>query len=383
MENLSNLEKYFNEKHKEENLSRLKKQELIDFCKKQGIVIDELFDKTVMYTALINISTVLSSTLELNPVLDIIMDKSRNVIGAEASSLLLVDPDTDELYFHVVHGEKSAAVKKVRIKKGQGVAGSVAQTGESVLIKDARTDSRVYKGVDEKSNFVTQNLMAVALKGRRGIVGVVEVLNKIGSKTFSESDLMIFEAFAVQAGIAIENARLYEMATTDGMTALYTKRFFSFRLNEEIYNARNKKMPLSILLIDIDHFKKVNDTYGHQAGDKVIVEIARIMKELSSKTDLPCRYGGEELIIISPGSDEKKIMELGENLRKAIEEHIIETDTEKIRVTASVGCAVFSSKIRTPEDFVEMSDLALYYGKENGRNTVTLYDPNKMTKIED
>jgi diguanylate cyclase (GGDEF)-like protein len=310
------------------------------------------------------------------------MDESRNVIGAEASSLMLVDPETDELYFHVVYGDKSDAVKPIRIKKGQGVAGKVAQTGESILVKDAKTDDRVYKGVDEKSNFVTENLMAVALKGRRGIVGVVEVLNKIGNETFNETDLIIFEAFAVQAGIAIENARLYEMATTDGMTSLYNKSFFNFRLNEEIYNAKHNDKKIAILLVDIDHFKRVNDTYGHQAGDKVIIEVSKIMKQACGKNDLACRYGGEELVIISPGSTKEQILDLGEKIRFTVQNSTFKVDNQNINITVSIGCAVFSQKIKNAEEFIEMADLALYYGKENGRNAITMFDPKTMKKIE-
>lgn len=360
----------------------LTRDELGKNVKKLSVKVTKLEDRLETFSALLDVTAILASTHELTEVLDLIMEESRNVIGAEASSLLLLNRDTNELEFYIAQGEKGEEVKKIRLKLGQGIAGWVAQTGESVLVKDAKKDPRFYGGADKQTKFQTKNLMAVALKGRSGIVGVVEVLNKMGRRTFDKADLKIFEAFAVQAGIAIENAKLYEMATTDGLTGLYTKRFFSYRLKEEMYSSRKNGNELSLLLIDIDHFKKVNDNYGHQAGDKVIIHVANVMKRVSGKTCLPCRYGGEELCIIAPGLNKQGILELSENIRKTIENDEIECEGQIIRITVSVGCVSYSDNISSVENFVEMSDLALYYGKENGRNAVTFYDPERMKKID-
>ena len=367
-----------------EMLARLRPEEIEKHHLHLEKSVETLKSKLKQFTALVDVSAVLSSTLELITVLDIIMRESRVVTSAEASSLLLIDKKTDELVFYIAQGEKGEAVKDIRLKMGQGIAGWVAESGESVLVKDAKKDNRFFKGADEKSKFQTRNLMAVPLKGKREIIGVVEVLNKIGNKSFTKNDLRIFEAFAIQAGIAIENARLYEMAITDKMTKLFIKRYFNYRIDEEYTRARRYKHPFGMIMVDIDHFKRYNDTYGHQVGDKVITHVASIIKKIVRSCDIPCRFGGEEFSVIAPETDAKGVYLLGERIRKGIEESIIHTDAHEIKLTVSVGCSVYpiegyNQELTVPQ-IIDMADFALYIGKNTGRNAVTLFDINKMAE---
>jgi diguanylate cyclase (GGDEF)-like protein len=370
------------EKNKQKN-NDSEKNEIISI-NKYVKEIDKLKGQLKQFSSLIDATGALSSTLELKSVLDIIMRESREVLHAEASSLLLLDKKNEELEFYIAQGDKGEAVKNIRLKMGQGIAGWVAETGESVLVRDALKDDRFFKGADEKTKFKTKSLIAVALKGNRGVVGVVEVLNKIGAKSFTKTDLKILEAFAIQAGFAIENARLYEMAITDGMTKLYIKRFFTYRLEEELLRARRYKNKLGLLIIDIDHFKKVNDTHGHQAGDKVIIEVANILKDTARNVDIPCRYGGEELALIAPETGKEGMLILAERLRKRIEDAEIDVEGKIVKITVSVGCVVYPDckEYENPDELVKCADSALYYGKENGRNAVTMFDCVSMKVVE-
>ena len=161
-------------------------------------------------TALMEISIVINSTRYLKQLLKIIMQSAERVMQAEASSVFLIDRQTDELYFEVATGPKEDEVKKIRLKKGEGIAGWVASTGASLLVPDVSKDPRFAKRVDAETHFITRSILCVPLKVRNQIIGVVQVVNRLGAESFSESEIKFLEALASQAAIAIENTNLYE-----------------------------------------------------------------------------------------------------------------------------------------------------------------------------
>ena len=257
-----------------------------------------------LYTVL-NVNTILSSNLRLDAVLNALLDKASEVCLAEASSLMLLDDDTEELYFYTIRGdkEKQDALKKIRLKIGEGIAGWVAEKGEAVLVENATEDMRFSRKADQKSNFQTRTMMCVPIKIKDRILGTIQALNRIDGFPFNQSDLSIFTIFANQAAIAIENARLHEMATVDAMTGLYMKSFFMARLSEEYKRAVRSKHPVSLIMSDIDFFKKVNDKFGHQGGDTALVELAKVINEtvISLKSeDIAGRYGEKSFVFFFP-----------------------------------------------------------------------------------
>ena len=161
-------------------------------------------------SGLVETSVLLGSTLNIDKLLDMIMEVAKQVTNAEASSIFQIDEETKELYFVIAKGEKGEAVKSIRVPWGKGVVGWVAQTGETVHVPDVYKDERFYKKVDEKSKFTTRSILAVPLKVKDKIIGVAEVLNKIGGGGFTPEDIELFEALAKQAAVAMENARLYQ-----------------------------------------------------------------------------------------------------------------------------------------------------------------------------
>ncbi len=161
-------------------------------------------------SALMEASIIINSTRNLEELLKIIMQSAEKVMQAEASSVFLIDHEKNELYFEIATGPKESEVKKIRLKMGEGIAGWVAYTGESLLVPDVQKDPRFAKRVDAQTQFITRSVICVPLKVRNQIIGVVQVLNKIGRDTFSKSEIKFLEALASQAAIAIENANLYE-----------------------------------------------------------------------------------------------------------------------------------------------------------------------------
>lgn len=172
---------------------------------------------------------------------------------------------------------------------------------------------------------------------------------------------------------AIENAQLFQMATIDGLTGLYVRRFFDIRLQEEITRLKRIESDLALIIFDIDHFKNINDNYGHQQGDIILKEISEIIKAAVRKNiDIPCRYGGEELALILPGTDLEGAVVLGERIRKRCAEYQFSSlKGAKIHATISGGIAAINTKsIKSKEELFRKADKKLYEAKQAGRNRI-------------
>jgi diguanylate cyclase (GGDEF)-like protein len=169
----------------------------------------------------------------------------------------------------------------------------------------------------------------------------------------------------------------------DDLTGLYRREYFDATLEEEVRRARSEGWALALLLADIDHFKRVNDTYGHLQGDRVLREMGEITQAMAGERGVACRYGGEEIALILPRMEKKDAQACGEELRRTVELHTFERTDRKgevLPMTLSVGISLFPSLARDPVELIRQADQALYRAKETGRNRVTLYDSKKDTE---
>ncbi|MDD5687919.1 MAG: sensor domain-containing diguanylate cyclase [Elusimicrobia bacterium] len=185
-------------------------------------------------------------------------------------------------------------------------------------------------------------------------------------------------AFVEELILAVQRAILYSkveaMSRTDGLTGLYRRGYFNERLKEEEFRAKRWNGRFSILMMDIDHFKKVNDTYGHQAGDLVLKTVTGILKNSIYETDFAARYGGEEFVVIFPQTDPAGIKIKAEKIREKIEETEILAGLEKLKVTSSFGIAHYPKDALTANEVLHKADMSLYKSKETGRNKVTEFE---------
>jgi diguanylate cyclase (GGDEF)-like protein len=183
-------------------------------------------------------------------------------------------------------------------------------------------------------------------------------------------------ALANQLAVALSNAdsvrRLEELATTDGLTGCYNKRHFNEQLKAKLSAAERFGRKLSLVITDIDHFKIVNDTYGHATGDVVIKELGAILNRLKRETDLVARFGGEEFCLLCEETDAKGAMHLAERLRVELENTSFETELGTLKVTCSLGVATYPEHAREREGLFESADRALYKAKHSGRNRVSI-----------
>ncbi|HTQ84668.1 MAG TPA: sensor domain-containing diguanylate cyclase, partial [Candidatus Solibacter sp.] len=317
----------------------------------------------------------LTSSLQLDQVLRTIMQKVEEFLHPDTWSLLLMDEAKQELYFEIATGEGSAALKEIRIKVGQGIAGWVAQTGEVVIVPDTSRDSRFFAKVDEKTKMQTRSIVAVPVRFRDRSLGVIELINCVGSQGFGERDLALLEVLADFAAIAIENARhvqkIHELTITDDCTTLYNARHLNFVLETEIYRSQRYNYEFSLIFIDLDHFKSVNDTYGHLTGTRLLSDIGNMVKSNCRLIDFAFRYGGDEFVVLLPQTSKENALIVARRLHKRIREHMWMQDLGlEIKITASVGVASYPTDSRDKSKLLHLADEAMYLVKNTSRDSV-------------
>lgn len=225
--------------------------------------------------------------------------------------------------------------------------------------------------------------LIVPLKGKGRLNGIIVLGERINKLPFEESEKGYLLDMASIAGIAIENAYLYELATTDMMTKLKMHHFFQTSLMEERDKATKKKQDLAMIMLDIDNFKSFNDTYGHLCGDVVLKRVAKIIKDNCRHNDIAARYGGEEMALLLPKTDIEAAKNAAERIRANIESEKVNFDGVDVSVTVSVGVSEFiCDKDKSNNDFINRTDKALYVAKRNGKNQVVVIPADEAYKYE-
>jgi diguanylate cyclase (GGDEF)-like protein len=317
----------------------------------------------------------LTSSLQLDQVLRTIMEKIDEFLRPDTWSLLLLDEVKQELYFELAVGKGAQALKDVRIKMGQGIAGWVAQQDEAVIVPDVSQDTRFFAKVDEKTKMETRSIVAVPVRYRDHCLGVIELINCVGSGGFHQRDLALLEALADFAAIALENARhvkrIHELTITDDCTSLFNARHMEFVLETEIYRSQRYGFEFSVVFIDLDHFKRVNDTHGHLIGSKLLADVGQVVKAACRRIDFAFRYGGDEFVIVLPQSSKENAFVVARRLHKLIGETTwLSAEGLNIHFTASIGVASYPSDAKTKVELLHLADEAMYMVKNSTRNGV-------------
>lgn len=319
------------------------------------------------------VGNLLVSTFDVSAVLQLIVRGIRDVTGAGVCSIMLWDETGEFLVIRASEGVPDWVVRQARVKRGHNISGWVAQEGKPLLIKNIDEDSR-FEGTAE-GRYRSKSLLSVPLKTRGQVLGVINVNNDLFPRVFTEQDQELLMLFANQAAIALENARLYgeleKLAITDGLTGLANHRTFQERLLREISRAERFGQELSLIILDIDHFKLVNDKYGHQVGDQVLRSVGNALQDQLRKMDFVARYGGEEFAVIMPQTRKNEAVHIAERLRESIAQGRYLKAEPNRSITISLGVAEYPTDATEPSTLVEKADRALYVSKEQGRDRVT------------
>jgi diguanylate cyclase (GGDEF)-like protein len=227
------------------------------------------------------------------------------------------------------------------------------------------------------SVFSSDEFLVIPLKAKDKSIGLIVADNLFTQRSISKDDIRVLMMFANQAGLAIENSKLYELtlmkAHKDALTDLWNHGYFQRHVDEKLAFAKDQMSFLSVIMLDIDNFKNYNDTWGHQKGDEILIKISRIVSDSSRKVDYVCRYGGEEIAIILPDASKKDAMVIAERIRANIEQHqfLKDADHPLQKITVSIGVSSFPDDGSNKSELIHAADLALYEAKRSGKNKVS------------
>jgi diguanylate cyclase (GGDEF)-like protein len=242
---------------------------------------------------------------------------------------------------------------------------------ENITIEDCQLVADLGLGSVPKEKMIPVDYSLFALKSKE------ESLGFLIYKGVPDKDKDKFNILAHQFALALKRIKLYKdlerLAVTDSLTNIYTRRYFLERFDEEIKRASVKKIKLAFLMLDVDHFKMVNDQYGHLTGDCVLKEMGIIIKENIREIDIAGRYGGEEFCIVLPETDLEGAQMVAERIRRVTEERLIKAYDTSIRITISIGVSTYPAHGKQVEELIDKADWSLYRAKTQGRNCVVAF----------
>ncbi len=327
--------------------------------------------RIMQLSTLYEVGKAISSVLDFRKLQNMILEIVVKVIKAEKGSLMLLDDSEKILTIGVAIGLSEEIARDTKLEIGESVAGWVVKTCQPLFVRNTQTDSE-FSNI-KKSHVRAGTLMCVPLMAKDKLLGTLNV-SRSEPDSFSDKDFELFVNLANQAAIAIDNARLYRYAVTDEMTKLYNHRYFQQRLDEELQRADRYENFVSLIILDVDHFKNFNDTYGHPEGDRALKTVARLLEKSVREIDIPARYGGEEFVVICPEKSGEGSLVPAERIRNAIESYDFRIDGKSVPITVSLGVACYPDQACSKAELIQRADFALYYSKHQGRNQATLYN---------
>jgi diguanylate cyclase (GGDEF)-like protein len=304
-----------------------------------------------------------------------LVEGAAQLIGVEMSILFLMDSSGD-VAFVKSHGVEINETELTGPLDRIGLLSSAYTANRPIVVEDPRTHP-LWDAAPWMHPFMRQ-MLSVPLTMQDNTEGVLCLINKRNRLPYSPEDVDTLSTLAVHAGVAIDNARFMEkieqQAVRDSLTGLYNHMEFQNHLAKEVARCRRYGGDFSLLMLDLDHFKLVNDSYGHQTGDAVLKEIVRTIQHRLRSVDKVFRYGGEEFAVVLPETQKDGAKIISERIRKAVEESVYELNSShSIKVTVSIGVSTFPHDAANREETITTADQALFSAKRTGRNRVVVY----------
>ncbi|TSA52608.1 MAG: sensor domain-containing diguanylate cyclase [Planctomycetaceae bacterium] len=321
--------------------------------------------------------------LEIDRIADVCIKSIPKLVNASFASLYILDETNNILHLHK-HNHPFLINKIVSLNQTPTPLMVMAvRSKELILVPDIDTHKKPIIRKSQRvfaENYRTRNCAVVPLICQDRVVGVLNLADKMDSNHFDSGDIALIELFSQLVGASIGNIKLFEkiqrQATTDGLTGLVNHKTFYEILEKELWRSRRYGGRISLIMVDIDNLKSINDAYGHRAGDKAIRKISKIIKECIRQIDTAARYGGDEYAVILLNTSLDDAIIVAQRMVDAVASSQVTWQKEQIPLSISVGLGQYDADT-TPEDITSRSDQALYMAKQAGKNTVRIFESAK------
>lgn len=335
----------------------------------------QIREYTGQLEALFNIGLTASKTLDIEELLDNVLDKVLNVTGFNAVGIFLLDQHTKKVVLMAHRGVSNGLCRNAeRMKFNEDFTTLVARSGKSIVVQDVNTDSRVSE-MGIKSEGI-ESFAVVPIMSKEQILGVMA----IGSQKvhqFPSPTMRLLDTITMEIGMAVDNARLYEralhLAFTDNLTGLYNRRYLLDQLEREFARAARNESSMSLVMIDLDGLKNINDRFGHNEGDVVLRKVGKILKQNTRASDVAARWGGDEFVLLAPDTDSKSTYILAERIRYQVERCLPKVAGQELTITISVGLVTYPGPVSCVTELLKRADEAMYNAKGLGKNQVCVY----------
>lgn len=340
------------------------------------------------------VASALTSNLKLESLLRTIMAQMEDFFGPEQWSLLLLDEDAKELHYALSAGIDEELLKDVRLPLGEGIAGYVAESGDPLVVPDVSVDPDWSQYAAAHPELNLQSIACLPIRHGSRTLAVLQLHNS-KLDLLPDSSISFLRVLCDYTAIALENARhvklIHHLSITDDCTGLFNARCLYDMLEAEITastNGSKRVVPInlqhfSLLFLDLDHFKSINDTHGHLIGSRLLAEIGGVIKRTIGPQHAAFRYGGDEFVCLLRELDKPAALELAQKLREALTTtQFLASSGMDIRITGSFGLATFPQDGGTLQEIVRSADTMMYTAKAEGRNRISVADASKpQTKI--
>jgi diguanylate cyclase (GGDEF)-like protein len=321
--------------------------------------------------------------LDIDRVADVCITSIPELVGVRFASLYILDETNNILHLHK-HNHPFLINKIVSLNKTPTPLMVMAvRSKELILVPDIDTHKKPIIKKSQRAfaeNYQTNNCAVVPLICQERVVGVLNLADKMDGNGFESWDIALIELFSQLIGASIGNIKLFErtqqQAITDGLTGLVNHRTFYEILEKELWRTRRYGGQISLIMVDVDNLKTINDVHGHRAGDKAIKEISKRIKQCIRQIDTAARYGGDEFAVILINTSIIDASVVAKRMLDAVSKIPTCWNNQEIELSISVGFCQYNAQA-IPEDITSQSDQALYLAKHSGKNTVRIYEPSK------
>jgi diguanylate cyclase (GGDEF)-like protein len=315
----------------------------------------------------------LTSSFDLDTILRTILEHMERFIEADLWSLLMLDEVRQDLFYAIAAGGEEAALRDLRVKVGEGVAGWVVEHGETLIVPENEDDPRLRQPGSEFSSKI-RSVIALPLRGRKGTQGAIEIFNP-RAEQLTDYTIAFLHILADHAAIAIENARdmarIQQLTITDDTTGLFNVRHLYDVLGKELERCGRLHLPVSLAFLDLDRFKQVNDMHGHLVGSELLSRAGQRLQELSRPQDMCFRYGGDEFVVVMPETGRADAQDLALNIHRDLTTTRFHMNGNlELTVSASVGLATAPADGSTIHTIIGAADARMYEVKTEGRGQV-------------